>query len=201
MLFSDLFRSDSSTRDKFLSRLFGIFSEEIVRCWASAPEAPYEDLGRPTVKAPTNESRGYTLDFTFRSKADDAIYIVEMKSELQYQNYKYLILSEPSQLNHHMKKPAFHHFLEMAKSPKTYQVEVNGKPQEVDGSVLIWGSYNEIGRKDVRDRFGFADILSVENIVNDLNSWNNEGFSDLINRYDNWSSELFDGLLSEGSQG
>ena len=97
MLFSDLFRSDSSTRDKFLSRLFGIFSEEIVRCWASAPEAPYEDLGRPTVKAPTNESRGYTLDFTFRSKADDAIYIVEMKSELQYQNYKYLILSEPSQ--------------------------------------------------------------------------------------------------------
>jgi hypothetical protein len=48
--FPMLFRSSSSARDKFLSRLFGIFSEEIVRIWCRAPDAPYEDLGRPTIR-------------------------------------------------------------------------------------------------------------------------------------------------------
>lgn len=62
--FERLFRSGNARADKFMSRLFGIFSEDIVRCWAKDPQCPYEDLGRPTLKRP-DEKRGYTLDFTF----------------------------------------------------------------------------------------------------------------------------------------
>ena len=38
------------SRGKYLSRVFGIFSEEIVRIWAADPRAPFEDLGRPTLR-------------------------------------------------------------------------------------------------------------------------------------------------------
>ncbi len=70
MTFQSLFCSDIQARDKFFSRLFGIFNEEIVRCWGKAPQAPYEEIGRPTVKS-IGAKRGYTLDFTFRSKSED----------------------------------------------------------------------------------------------------------------------------------
>ncbi len=34
-------------REKFLSRLFGIFSEEIVNIWYQYEDLPYENLGMP----------------------------------------------------------------------------------------------------------------------------------------------------------
>jgi hypothetical protein len=49
--FEDFFHSESPARDKFLSRLFGLFSEDVVRHWCGCPEAPYGDLGRPFLRA------------------------------------------------------------------------------------------------------------------------------------------------------
>ena len=112
--FKSIFQSNDRARDKFLSRLFGIFSEEIVRCWGRAVQAPYEDLGRPTVKS-FCAKRGFTLDFTFRSRDNGAIYIAEMKCELEYENYRYLTLETPTQLDHHGNE-AFQTFSNVARN-------------------------------------------------------------------------------------
>lgn len=91
-------------RGKFLSRVFGIFSEDIVRLWAKDDRSPYEDLGRPTVKQ-NCATKGYTLDFTLRHAETKKTYISELKCEIEYQNYRYLVLTDTSQLDHH-KRPS-----------------------------------------------------------------------------------------------
>src|SRR3954451_21716212 len=117
-----LFHSENGTRDKFLSRVFGIFSEQIVRIWCRMPQAPYEDVGRPTLRPLDNYSgfpsgKGYTLDFAFRSRANNTIYPGELKSELEFMNYRYLTLRSADQLEHHQ-KDAFKAFLDAAKHPE-----------------------------------------------------------------------------------
>lgn len=42
--------------------MFGLFSEEVVRHWCAVPEAPYDDLGRPTIWDETGTPRYHTLD-------------------------------------------------------------------------------------------------------------------------------------------
>jgi hypothetical protein len=193
MKFRNLFCSDNSARDNFLARLFGIFSEEILRCWAEAPQAPYEDLGRPTIRHKGEKKPYYTLDFTFRSKNDDRVYIAEMKSELAYENYRYLILESPSQLNHHKGK-SFQIFLDAARNMSRYDVKVRGRSQTIDGSILVWGSYTEQGRVSVKKHYDFRDVLSVEAIINDLLDWQNQDYVELIQKYENWCGDLFAGL-------
>jgi hypothetical protein len=193
MAFQRLFRSGNARRDKFLARLFGIISEEIVRCWARNPEAPYADLGSPTLKEPSVGNRGSTLDFTFRSKDDGTVYVVEMKCELEYDNYRYLVLESASQLDHH-KSPAFQKFLEMTKDNTRYTVFVNRRLQIVHGTMLIWGSYTDQGRMSVRDHYGFRDVLSVESMISDLLRWHDQEYLDLLQSYENWCTEVFAGL-------
>lgn len=66
-LFQRVFRSGSEERDSFLARLFGIFNEQVVHAWCDCRQAPYSNMGRPTVREP-GEDRGYTLDFTLRHR-------------------------------------------------------------------------------------------------------------------------------------
>jgi hypothetical protein len=42
--------------------------------------------------------------------------------------------------------------------------------------------------------FGFADVLSVEAMVSDLQRWSPVGWSDRLDRYRGWTIELFDFL-------
>lgn len=93
--FLSIFRQADApvARGKYLSRVFGIFSEEIVRMWARDHRCPYEDLGRPTLRK-HGEKSGSTLDFTLRHKATGMSYVAELKCEIEYQNYKYLVLSD-----------------------------------------------------------------------------------------------------------
>ena len=78
--FLSIFRQSdaSAARGKYLSRIFGIFSEEIVRMWASDHRCPYEDLGRPTLRR-KGKKAGYTLDFTLRHKETGKSYVAELK--------------------------------------------------------------------------------------------------------------------------
>ena len=187
--FQNLFQSMNGPRDKFLSRLFGIFNEEIVRCWCQDNRAPYRNLGRPTIK-PASHLRGLTLDFAFQSKSDNAVYVGEMKCELEYENYRYLTLESPMQLEHH-RKEAFRLFLDIAQNAKQYIVTVGGRPQLVSGSILVWGSYTESGRASVIAKYRLHDILSLESIIADLLAWENKDFNELLDKYQTWSNELF----------
>ncbi len=94
--FVDLFQAPADRhRGKFLARVFGIFSEDIVRLWAASPGSPYEDLGRPTVCF-DGAAKGSTLDFTFRNRASNKIYVAEMKCEIEYQAFRYFVLNARS---------------------------------------------------------------------------------------------------------
>lgn len=188
--FEKIFRSGNPTRDKFLSRLFGIFGEELVRCWCRYPQAPYEDLGRPTVYA-SGEVRGHTLDFTLRHRETGKIFVAEMKCELEFQNYRYLRLNDAWQIEHH-RNPAFLKFLDLAKHPEVYRVKVRGLEIRADGAVLIWGSVTPKGRRAAIERYGFADVLSVERMANDLHEWNPAEWYEMINELRRWSNQLFD---------
>lgn len=190
--FDRFFRTMEPARDKYLARLFGLFSEQIVRCWSAVPEAAYEDLGRPTLLEP-GESRGSTIDFTLRSRAAGKVYVAEMKCELEYENYRYLRLADPAQLRHHT-STAFERFLRVAKDPTSMTVRLRGKPLAVDGAVLVWGAVEPEGRARVMAEHAIADVLSLEAMVDDLDRWSPPEWRAFVGRYRDWTNELFDFL-------
>lgn len=192
----DIFKSKSQAdreRAKFLSRVFGIFSEQIVSVWASDERSPYENLGRPTIKT-GDDGRGHTLDFTLKERASGRVYVSEMKCEIEFQNFKFFVLEHASQLDHH-KKPAFDAFLRAARPAVDQTIFVKGESIATDGAILIWGSVSPAGRNQAIAAKGFHDVLSVEEMCADLASWNCERYASLIEQRQNWCNELFTGLL------
>jgi hypothetical protein len=193
--FDEIFRTNTPTRDKFLSRVFGIFSEEIVRCWCKDNHAPYKDLGRPTLTS-VSTGRRHTLDFTFQSRDTGLVYVGEMKCELEYTGYSYLTLTSPKQLEHHIGQAenAFSKFLAAAASPATCQVKVGGKLQPIDGAILVWGQHTPEGQVSVIEAHKLHTVLSVENLVRDLLLWQNQDFAKLLAEKEGWCHHLFTGL-------
>jgi hypothetical protein len=186
-------RDVDPARGKFLSRVFGIFSEEIVRIWANDIRSPYSDLGRPTLRQDIRE-KGHTLDFTLQDKQSGKTFVTELKCEIEYQNYRYLELTGVQQLEHH-KKDAFTALLSIAKGLSNYKTYVQAEELTVDGAILIWGVATPEGRQDVIQKCGFADLLTIAEMVSDLSEWKNEEYQAMIRSREQWSSELFNGLL------
>jgi len=181
-------------RSKYLSRLFGIFSEKIVAHWANDERAPYENLGRPTLKT-SEDTRGHTLDFTFRCRSSGRSYAAEMKCEIEYQNFKYFVLERTQQLDHH-RKPAFVAFLRSARYPDKYAVRIKGNEVKIDGAILVWGAVSSTAKTEVMSDKGFHDVLSIEEICQDLVEWRNPEYLEMVEQYRAWSNRLFDGLIS-----
>lgn len=184
-----------AARAKFLSRVFGIFSEEIVRLWASDERAPYKNLpGRPTIRRSSSD-RGSTLDFLLQDRATGLKYVSEMKCEIEYQHFRYFVLKDAEQLSHHTKE-AFQEFLASAKAPPEQLVSSGGSNVKTDGAILIWGSVTTTGRESVKNRYGLHDVLSVAEICRDLANWQHEGYLQLLTERKMWSDHLFDGLAA-----
>lgn len=189
--FESIFRTGDSLRDNFLSRVFGILNEGVVRFWCANPQSAFVDLGRPTVHTP--EGKWHTLDFTLRNQESGLIYVAEMKCELAYDGYQYLRLVDASQLDHH-RGAAFTRFLEVARSGHRLVVKVTGKPLDVDGAVLVWGATTSQGVASVLEVTGLADVLSVESMVNDLGAWQDAAWANRVSQIRSWCTELFDYL-------
>ena len=168
-----------TARGKFLARVFGYFSEEIVRIWAADERASYEDLGRPTLFRP-EEKRGSTLDFCFRSRQTGKVFVAELKCEIEYQGYRYLLLEQVDRLRHHA-KPAFNSFLRLARGDGVCTVTVAGRQQAIDGAVLIWGAASAQGRLLVQQETGIHDVLTMEEIIADLQQWENAEYLAFLN--------------------
>lgn len=186
-------RREFENRAKFLSKLFGTFSEQIVSIWASHSRCRYEDIGRPTLRTDSNQ-RGYTLDFTLRERTTGKFYVCEMKCEIQYQNFRYFILDDTSQLDHH-KKPAFRAFLDTAHPRHQHSVFVGKKLIKTSGAILIWGAATQRGRKKVMEDKGFFDVLTVESICSDLRNWESGRYLELVAEKRSWANRLFDGIV------
>lgn len=183
----------SAARGKYLSRVFGIFSEEIVRIWASDPRAAYEDLGRPTLRT-DGEKSGSTLDFTFRSRETSKAYVAELKCEIEYQDYRYLVLAESHQLGHHS-KPAFAALLAAAAKQPELRAYVGKKEIVIDGAILVWGAATPSGRALVSAEKGFFAVLTLAEIIADLQAWRSENYRALLEHRRAWSNEMYDALL------
>ncbi|MES0072904.1 hypothetical protein [Mesorhizobium sp. M0058] len=196
-LLSAIFKPDSraeAERAKFLSRMFGIFSERIVSLWCDDERSLYQNIGRPTVKTAMTD-RGYTLDFTLRDRRSDALYVAEMKCEIEYQSFRYFILTNADQLKHH-KKPAFEVFLRSARPSEDLQVWVGKQRVPTAGAILIWGAVSPSGRMNAIKEFGLRDALSLDEMCRDLISWKCPRYEALLSERRTWSIQLFDGLLS-----
>ena len=176
----------------------GIFSESIVQTWASSPHSPYTNLGRPRISMPGSK-KPYTLDFAFRPRGESKIYVVEMKCELEYQNYRFLTLEDASQLIHHT-GPAFTAFLEAALHPELCQARVTGRAEEIRGAILVWGHVTPMGRADVMQRYGLIDVLSLRDIIGHLLDWRDQPYQKLLHDRAIWCSQLFHGLGLEQDQ-
>jgi hypothetical protein len=190
--FETFFRTLEPARDKYLSRLFGLFSEQVVRIWCACPQSPYADLGRPTLYIP-GIKRGHTIDFTLRNRDTGKKYVAELKCELEYENYKYLRLTHPGQLRHHT-SIAFAKLLQVATNPTALDIRCKGQPISVDGAILVWGTSTSDGRNSVMAEYGFADVLSLEAMLADLQAWVPNGWSEIADRHRRWTNELFDFL-------
>lgn len=181
-----LFKDGPPERGSYLSRVFGIFSEEIVRIWAADPRSPYKMWEhRPTLY--DNEKR-YTLDFLFVK--DGHHFVSEMKCEVQYQNYRYWRLNHVSQLDHHKKKKAFELFLRLSKDSSAVPVKA-GQPLQIEGTVLVWGAATVEGIRAIKDHYGIRDILTIEKCISDLVTWENERYFKLLGDREDWASALF----------
>lgn len=193
--FVSIFRRPDApaARGKFLSRVFGIISEEIVRMWTSDPRCPYEDLGRPTLRK-RGEKTGSTLDFTLRHRGSGRSYVTELKCEIEYQNYKYLVLSDVKQLDHH-NKAAFFALLDAAAKNPEQQAFIRGEEVQIDGAILIWGAATPEGRRAVVAEKGFHEVLTMAEIIDDLRSWGYEPYRTLMEQRRSWTNEMFDALL------
>lgn len=191
-VFERFFRSPEPARDKYISRLFALFGEQVVHRWCACPEAPYEDLGRPTLCDP-GQTRGHTIDFTLQRRDSDRIYVAELKCELEYEGYRHLRLTSADQVRHHT-SPAFGKFLRTASDPTAFDVRRKGNREPVDGAILVWGAVAPEGREAVMSEYAFADVLSVEAMLADLHTWSPVGWTELVSRYRDWTDELFDFL-------
>jgi hypothetical protein len=198
--FLKAFRQDGETsaRGKFLSRVFGIFSEEIVRIWAADDRAPYRCLGRPTLTYLGSQS---TLDFLFQCAETGKRFVVEQKCEIEYCNYRYLTLTSPDQLHHH-RKPAFEAFLAAARPEHPHAPTIKVARQEVstEGAILIWGAVADEGRRSVMEATGLHDIIALNDIIEDCRRWRSDDYLELIDNRHRWSEELFEYLGSEPHQ-
>lgn len=195
MDFVSLFKQDEADRKrgKYLSRLFGIFSEDIVRIWAADEKCHYEDLGRPSIRF---EDKTYTLDFTFQHKQSRKVYIVEQKCEIEFHNFKYFILDKKDQLSHHIKtKKAFVAFLEAAKK-NIISASISQQEIKIDGTILIWGVATPKGINDIKLEYKIDDIFTLEKIIDDLILWRNENFYKFVRNRIVWSNEMLNGLLA-----
>lgn len=186
------FHTTNSKRDKFLSRLFGIFSEDIVRYWCNNKNSKYSDMGRPTLWA--GNQHFPPLDFSFRDHSGKT-FIGEQKCELEYQGYQYLELSSLNQVERHQReKSAFRRFLDMAKDPESYTVKINRSVEFVHGAILVWGRINKNKKNEIKKYFHLHDILTIEEMVNDLIKWKDPDYFEYINTKYIWMTDLMSKL-------
>lgn len=184
-----LFQDGPPEKGSFLSRVFGIFNEEIIRIWARDEKSPYNiHEHRPTLY---DGNKPYTLDFLFEKNSE--FFVSEMKCEVHYQKYRYWRLTNSQQLEHHRSKKAFELFLRLSHDSHSVPVKA-GEPITVKGTVLVWGAATLAGVTAAQDRFGISDVLTLESCVGDLLKWNNLEYRSLLHEREQWLLSLFNGL-------
>ncbi|MAS36770.1 MAG: hypothetical protein CL610_22385 [Anaerolineaceae bacterium] len=186
MTFHDLFHPDHPERSRYLTGLFSLFARDIVRCWGEDKQAPYACLGKATLRQ-AKANRGSPMDFAFEDRKKQVFAVIMICDPLEDKP-----LVDAEQVEQFRTTRTFAAFLESALNPAPYSLAVGSADYPVAGSILIWSSLQSRKTRAVlRKTFGFADVLSVENIIADLLLWQNRDFQMLLDRRAAWSHEMF----------
>lgn len=118
-------------------------------------------------------------------------FVAELKSEMAFDNYRYLRLRSIEQLRAERRGGAFRAFLDLAQDPTAYDVRLAGCAVRIDGAVLIWGATTAVGRSAAIDHFALADVLSLEGMLADLSAWGSASWRMRVAELRGWSDELF----------
>jgi hypothetical protein len=190
-----VFKVRPTGRPKLLAKLFGVFTEDLVRLWCSCPQAPYEDLGRPTLRM-VGEGRGSTLDFTFRKRRGGRLLVGELKCWPEYQEHRHLHLDGEHNIAflQNEGKPAWRRFLQVAKDPTSLEVYLQGRRVPVSGAALVWCGATVGGRRWAKKDLGLAEVLSLEDMIDDLLQWDVSAYVDYLQERADWCREFFAAL-------
>jgi len=191
-----LFRTTDASRDKFLARLFGLFSEEIVRGWCANEKSKYKNLGRPRVRTRDREKE-FILDFTLQDRKSQEVFVSEQKFWPEYQGYRFLRLDSADSLEGFATE-SFRCFRLAAMHPESVSVFINRNLISISGGIFITGAVTSRGFKELRQVPSFRDVLTLEQLIDDLRSWNDRNYEELLAKRRAWSLELIDGLLRAG---
>jgi hypothetical protein len=77
---------------------------------------------------------------------------------------------------------AFQKFLRLSRDPGALRVTIDG---------LVWGVVSPTGRNAVMEHYGFADVLSVEDMLRDMSEWQPQEWADWVNTRRRWTDEMF----------
>jgi hypothetical protein len=91
-------------------------------------------------------------------------------------------------------KRAVDWFLEAAREPGMRIVRNNGKPIKVDGAILVWGADTALGRAAAIADYGFADILGLEDMLADMNAWQDPAWTAHVDELASHAAGLFEAL-------
>lgn len=141
-----------------------------------------------------------TLDFTLINRNSEQLFVSELKCWVQYEDYAFLKLKNTAQIERIKKETkAFKRFVQLAKEPNALKVDLlKGSRREeikIHGSILIWGSVSPEGYDAVKKEYGFAEVLSVESMLNDLRTWRPAEWAAQVQLLRKWCNELFDFLV------
>lgn len=191
-MLKSIFCSGNKKRDNYLSRVFGIWYEKVVMIWCDDPRSPFLNLGRPIFYV--EENKKYRGDYLLEDSSGKR-FVTEAKCEIAYQNYKFLTLDTSNHLEHHKKNSrTFRAILDMARETNKYTVTCNGLETEVDGTGLIWGRVSDKGLRETRADYKFHVILSIEDMIQQLNAWQNKEYIALLRELKEWTNDMFNGL-------
>jgi hypothetical protein len=79
----------------------------------------------------------------------------------------------------------------LAREPSSLRVTIGGKAVAVDGCALVWGVTSSEGRHAAMNHYGFADVLSIETMLRDLQNWQPQTWAEWVQKRHRWSDELF----------
>jgi len=202
--FLDINLSNAEERANYLARIFAIFYEELIEVWLKAKG--FESLGRPTIYDKNWKSLRKTFDYTL--KKNGKYFIVEAKCYLAYDNFKELVLTTKAIESMLSYGDNFQFFCELGTEKEPYEkycfwavdADEEFKP---DGKILLWAKVDKNEEPELKRKYIFSDIFSIEDAINDMikeaknGSPSGKEYSNLISKYKGWSDELFNKLIGQ----
>lgn len=191
----------------FLSRIFGVFSEEIVKIWCANDliNEGYKYIGKPHIKI-KDKKRPLELDHLLYSEIKNEYYLVEQKSFHGYKNGKLASMEDTDIFlksfktwsrgkSKNQKSKAWDIFINFVEHPM--EVNCNGNSYHDIKTLLIWSKGTPEGKRKFIDNsgIGVSEVLFLIDLKNALIQCEDQQYKALIDKKKKWIDELFIDLL------